>query len=176
LPLYEFEGKSPRLASSSFVHPDAILIGDVVIGEKCFIGAGAVLRGDYGSIVIGNGSNVQENCVLHAQPDTVAVVEEDVDIGHGAIVHGPCTIKSHVTVGMGSIICDGCEVGTGSFIGAGSLLTPKMVIPDYKLAVGNPARVIKDATEQHRTFSRVAVGLYQGLCERYQHTLKRIER
>jgi carbonic anhydrase/acetyltransferase-like protein (isoleucine patch superfamily) len=158
------------------VHPDAILIGDVIIGEKCFIGAGAVLRGDYGSIVIGDGSNVQENCVLHAQPDTTATIEENVDIGHGSIIHGPCTIKSNVTVGMGSIICDGCEVGTGSFIGAGSLLTPNVVIPPNKLAVGNPARVIKDTTEQHRTFSRHAVGLYQGLCERYQKSHKLIQR
>lgn len=175
MPLYEFEGKTPRLATSSFVHPDAILIGDVTIGEKCFIGAGAVLRGDYGRIVISNGSNVQENCVIHAQPDTTATVEDNVDIGHGAIIHGPCTISSNVTIGMGAIICDGCEVGTGSFIGAGSLLTPGMIIPPNKLAVGNPARVIKDTTEQHRTFSRVAVGLYQGLCERYQNTLKRVK-
>lgn len=176
MPLYELEGKSPRLASSSFVHPDAILIGDVIVGEKCFIGAGAVVRGDYGSIVIGNGSNVQENCVLHAQPGTTATVEENVDIGHGSIIHGPCTIKSNVTVGMGSIICDGCEVGTGSFIGAGSMLTPNMKIPPNKLALGNPARVDKDVTEQQQTFTRVAVGLYQSLCERYQNTFKRIEK
>lgn len=174
MPLYEFEGKSPRFAPSSFVHPDAIVIGNVTIGEKCFIGAGAVLRGDYGSIVISDGSNVQENCVVHAQPDTTAVVEENVDIGHGSIIHGPCTIKSNVTVGMGAIICDGCEVGSGSFIGAGSLLIPNTVIPPKKLAVGNPARVIKDVTEKHTTFSRVAVELYQGLCERYHNSHKLI--
>ena len=175
MPLYEFEGKSPQLASSSFVHPDAILIGHVIIGEKCFIGAGAVLRGDYGSIVIGDGSNVQENCVLHAQPDTTATVEENADIGHGSVIHGPCTIKRNVTVGMGSIICDGCEVGTGSFIGAGSLLTPNTIIPPNKLAMGNPAKVIKDVTEQQRSFTRLAIELYQGLCERYQTSLKLIK-
>ena len=176
MPLYEFEGKSPQLAQSSFVHPDAIIIGDVRIGEKCFIGAGAVLRGDYGSIVIGNGSNVQENCVIHAQPDSTATVEENVDIGHGTIVHGPCMIKSQVTVGMGSIICDGCEVGSESFIGAASLLTPGTVIPPNKLAMGNPAKVIKDVTEQQRNFTNIAVQLYQGLCGRYQRSLKLIER
>lgn len=176
MPLYEFEGKSPRLASTSFVHPDAVIIGDVVIGEKCFIGAGAVLRGDYGSIVIGSGSNIQENCVVHAQPDTTAIIEENIDIGHGAIIHGPCTIKSNATIGMGAIVCDHCEVGNGSFIGAGSLLTPRTVIPDLKLAVGNPARVIKDVNKQHEDFNKFAVGLYQGLCERYQGTLKLIPR
>lgn len=171
---YEFEGKSPRIAPSSFVHPDATVIGDVIIGGKCFIGAGAVLRGDYGRIVIGDGSNVQENCILHAQPHTTAAIEENVDIGHGSIIHGPCTIKSMVTVGMGSIICDGCEVGTGSFIGAGSLLIPNTVIPPHKLALGNPARVIKDTTEQHSTFHKLAIELYQGLCERYQKSHKLI--
>ena len=119
----------------------------MIAGEKCFIGAGAVVRGDYSSIVIGNGSNVQENCVLHAQPGTTATVEKNVDIGHGSIIHGPCTI-----------------------------LTPNMKIPPNKLALGNPARVDKDVTEQQQTFTRVAVGLYQDLCERYQNTFKRTEK
>jgi len=176
MPLYEFEGKCPRLPLSSFVHPNAILIGDVIIGEKCFIGPGAVLRGDYGSIIIGDGSNVQDNCILHVQPNSTAIIEENVDIGHGSIIHGPCIIKNSVIVGMGSIICDGCEVGAGSFLGAGSLLTPNMVIPSHKLVMGNPARVIKDVTEQHRAFSGMAIGLYQGLCERCQQSLKLIER
>lgn len=175
MPLYEFEGKRPQRASSSFVHPDAILIGDVSIGEKCFIGAGAVLRGDYGRIVIGDGSNVQENCVIHAQPNTTAIIEENIDIGHGAIIHGPCTINHNVTIGMGATICDGCKIGEESFIGAGSLLTPNTVIPPGKLAVGNPARVIRDTSEQNRAFTSAAVKIYQGLCERYQNTLKRIE-
>lgn len=176
MPLYEFEGKVPRLASSSFVHPDAIIIGAVIIGGKCFIGAGAVLRGDYGRIEIGDGSNVQENCVIHAQPDTIASIGENVDIGHGAIIHGPCIIKSDVLVGMGSIICDGCEVGTGVFIGAGSLLVPNTKIPPHKLAAGNPARVIKDTSEQNRALGKQAVGLYQGLCQRYRDGLKPIKR
>lgn len=165
--LYEFEGKCPRVESSSFVHPSAVLIGAVTIGKKCFIGPGAVLRGDYGSIIIGDGSNVQDNCTMHSQPDTALVIYENVDIGHGSIIHGPTTINNNVVVGMGSIICDGCEVGTGSFLGAGCLLTPNTVIPPYKLAVGNPGRIIKDVTEQHLDFSQKAVGIYQGLCSRY---------
>jgi len=175
MPLYEFEGKCPRLALSSYVHPDAILIGDVIIGEKCYIGPGAVLRGDYGSIIVGDGSNVQDNCVLHVQPNSTAIIEENVDIGHGSIVHGPCSIQNNVIVGMGSIICDGCEVGAGSFLGAGSLLTPNMVIPPHKLVMGSPARVIKDVTEQHRAFNRMAIGLYQDLCERCKQSLKLID-
>lgn len=175
MPFYEFEGKIPQLDESCFVHPDAILIGDVSVGKKCFIGAGAVLRGDYGRIVISDGSNVQENCVIHAQPDTTALIEENVDIGHGSILHGPCTIKSNVTIGMGSVICDGCQVGTGSFIGAGSLLPANAVIPDYKLAFGSPAKVIKDTTEYQRTFTKAAVEIYQNLCDRYNKSFQPIE-
>lgn len=175
MPFYEFEGKTPRLDPSCFVHPDAVLIGDVTVGKRCFIGAGAVLRGDYGRIVIGDGSNVQENCVIHAQPDTTAIIEENVDIGHGSILHGPCIIKSNVTIGMGSVICDGCQVGTGSFIGAGSLLPSNTIIPDNKLAFGSPAKVIKDTTENQRAFTRNAVEIYKNLCERYHKSLQRIE-
>ena len=175
MPFYEFEGKMPQLDESCFIHPDAILIGDVTIGKKCFIGAGAVLRGDYGRIVIGDGSNVQENCVIHSRPDTTALIEENVDIGHGAIIHGPCTIKNNVTIGMGSVICDGCQVGTGCFIGAGSLLPANAVIPDNKLAFGSPAKVVKDTTESQQAFTRNAVEIYQNLCERYHKSLQRIE-
>jgi phenylacetic acid degradation protein len=146
----------------------------VNIGEKCFVGAVAVLRADYGSIVIGNGSNVQENCVIHAQPGTTAAIEENVDIGHGTIIHGPCTIKSCVTIGMGAVICDGCELGEASFIGAGSLLIPNMVIPSNKLAVGSPARVIKGVNQQHNDYNKHAVELYQDLCERYHNFFKLI--
>ena len=175
MPFYEFEGKMPQLDESCFIHPDAILIGDVTVGKKCFIGAGAVLRGDYGRIVISDGSNVQENCVIHARPDTTALIEENVDIGHGAIIHGPCIIKSNVTIGMGSVICDGCQVGTGCFIGAGSLLPANSVIPDNKLAFGSPAKVIKDTNENQRIFTKAAVEIYQDLCDRYNTTFQLID-
>ena len=175
MPFYEFEGKSPRLEPSCFVHPDAILIGDVTIGKQCFIGAGAVLRGDYGRIVISDGANVQENCVIHAQPDTTALVEENVDIGHGSILHGPITIKKNVTIGMGSVICDGCQLGSGCFIGAGSVLPANLVIPENKLAYGNPARVIKDTNEYQRAFTKIAIDIYKDLCDRYHKSYIRIE-
>lgn len=175
MPFYEFEGKKPRIDSSSFIHPDAILIGDVQIGKQCFIGAGAVLRGDYGQIIIGDGANVQENCVVHAQPDTVALICGNADIGHGCIIHGPCTIKKNVIIGMGSVICDGCEIGTGCFIGAGSVLPARAVIPDHKLAYGNPAKVAKETTDFHKTFIRLAIDIYKDLCLRYKKTFKIID-
>lgn len=175
MPFYEFEGKRPRLDPSCYIHPDAVLIGDVVIGKQCFIGTGAVLRGDYGSIIIGDGSNVQENCVIHAQPGTAALVEGNADIGHGCVIHGPCTIKKNAVIGMGTVICENCRVGTGSFIGAGSVLPAKAVIPDHKLAYGNPARVIKDTTDYQRNFIQAAIDIYKDLCVRYKDSFKPIE-
>jgi len=175
VPFYEFEEKTPVLDPSCFVHPDAILIGDVTIGKHCFIGAGAVLRGDYGSIVISDGANVQENCTLHAQPGSVAFIGANVDVGHGCIIHGPCAIGSNVTIGMGSTICDNCQIGDNCFIGAGSVLPSKLVIPDGKLAFGNPAKVIKDTNEYQRTFTKMAIDVYKDLCERYRKSFKLIE-
>lgn len=175
MPLYEFEGRRPQIAATSFVHPQAVIIGDVSIGEKCFIGAGAVLRGDYGTIIISNGSNVQENCVIHAQPATTALIKENVDIGHGCILHGPCIIHEGVIIGMGSIIGTGCELETGSFLGAGSLLPQNQTIPAKKLALGNPARVVKDVSEQQTLYAKIAIEIYQGLPERYQQSLVLIE-
>jgi carbonic anhydrase/acetyltransferase-like protein (isoleucine patch superfamily) len=171
---YEFEGKSPVLDPSCFIHPDAILVGDVTIGKQCFIGAGAVLRGDYGSIVISDGANVQENCTIHAQPGTVALIGENVDVGHGSIIHGPCSIGTNVTIGMGSTICDNCTIGSNCFIGAGSVLPSKLVIPDGKLAFGNPAKVNKDTTEFQRNFTKMAIDIYKDLCVRYHNSFKPI--
>jgi len=114
LAIYEFEGKRPQIGQQCFIHPQATVIGDVQLGDNCFVGAGAVIRADYGKIVIGAGSNIQENAVIHAEPDTIALLEENVLIGHAAIVHGPCLIQHNVTVGMGSIISNGCELHSES--------------------------------------------------------------
>ena len=172
---YEFEGKVPSLDFSCFIHPDAVLIGEVIIGKACFIGAGAVLRGDYGRIVISDGANVQENCTIHAQPGTEALIGENVDVGHGCVIHGPCTIGSNVTIGMGSVICDNTQVGNNCFIGAGSVLPSKLAIPDGKLAFGNPAKVIKDTNEYQQAFTKLAIDIYKDLCVRYKNSFKRVE-
>jgi len=175
LPLYEFEGKRPIIASSSHIHPQAVLIGEVEIKENCFIGAGAVIRADYGKIVIGNGCAVEENCVIHAEPDTIAIIEDNVLIGHGAIVHGPCLIKQEVTIGMGSIVSTRCEIGPQSLLAAGSVLPPGKDIPQRKLAMGNPARVIKDLEDELLEYNHRGTKLYQNLSARYFKSLKLIE-
>jgi len=175
VPLYEFEGKRPVIPESCFIHPQAVVIGDVVLGEKCYVGAGAVIRGDYGRIVIGDGSNIQENCLIHSEPEAIALLEDNVLIGHGAIVHGPCLIKTNTTVGMMSLVSTDCELGRESLLAAGSILPPGRIIPDRKVALGNPAKAIKDVTEYMVMYNQVGVKLYQDLTIRCKTGLKLIE-
>lgn len=173
--IYEFEGKRPQVGKLCFIHPQAAVIGDVELGDKCFVGAGAVIRGDYGKIVIGAGSNIQENAIIHAEPDTIALLEENILVGHGAIIHGPCLIQNNVTVGMGAIVSNGCELEAESLLGSGSVLPPNQRVPRRKLAVGNPARVVKDLDEKYVVYNQIGVQLYQELAQRCNKSLKLIE-
>lgn len=172
---YEFEGRRPVVGSTSFVHPQAVVIGDVTIGEKCFIGAGAIVRGDYGSVIIGDGSNIQENSVIHSQPASAAVIGNNVLVGHTAIVHGPCILYDNAVVGMGALVSTGCNIEADGMLAAGSILPPGRTIPAHKLAVGNPARIAKDIDEQTANINRIAIQLYQDLAERCLKGLKPIE-
>ena len=113
MPVYEFEGKRPRIDVTAYVSPEATIIGDVVIGKGCYIAPGARLRGDWGAIVVGPFSNVQENCVIHAAPDETVILAERSHIGHGAVLHGP-VLEEHVVVGMGAIIMDDVKIGAGA--------------------------------------------------------------
>ncbi|MGE5389850.1 MAG: gamma carbonic anhydrase family protein [Deltaproteobacteria bacterium] len=173
--IYEFEGKRPLIGQHCFIHPQAVLIGDVQLGERCFVGAGAVIRADYGKIVVGAGSNIQENAVIHAEPETIALLEENVLIGHAAIIHGPCLIQHNVTVGMGSIISNGCELHSESLLGSGSVLPPNQIVPSRKLAMGNPARVVKDLDDKYVMYNQLGTQLYQDLAGRCIKGLKLIE-
>ncbi|MBO8159459.1 DapH/DapD/GlmU-related protein [Thermosyntropha sp.] len=175
MPLYDFEGKKPVIGKDSFVHPQAVLIGEVVIGKNCYIGAGAVLRGDYGKIIVENGSNIQDNATLHAEPGTEAVVSENALIGHAAIVHGPCNIGQNSVIGMGSVVNTGCQIGPESLLAAGSVLPPNKTVPSRKIAMGNPARIVKDLDENMLNYNKAAVKIYQDLAERYLKGLKLIK-
>ncbi len=171
--IYVFDGCRPRIGQGSYVHDAAIVIGNVRIGKGCFIGAGAVLRGDWGEIVVGDGSNIQENAVLHAGPESVTYLAPDSHIGHGAILHG-CHIEEHVVVGMGSIINDASRIGAGSIIGAGALVPPRTEIPPRSLAVGVPAKVIREVSRAQEDFAWMGTRLYQTLPARYAETLEEV--
>ncbi len=174
MPLYEFEGKRPSIDSKAFVHPNAVLIGEVVVEAHCYVGAGAVLRGDIGSIKVGRGSNVQENCVLHAFPDKSTVLHPNSHIGHGAILHG-CEICSNVLVGMRAIIADGVKINSFSFIGAGSFVPFGQEIPPNSLVVGYPAKVIRKVGPEHLERIKNGLAIYQDLARRHLKSFREIK-
>ena len=171
--MYEFEGKRPKVGETSFVHPEAVLVGGVTIGENCYIGPGAVLRGDFGYVEVGDGSNIQENCVVHTFPDRTARFGRDNHIGHGAVVHG-ANIGENVLVGMGSVIHERVEIGDRCIIGSGCVVTANQVIPSGKLVLGVPGKIVGDVTPEMARAKTVGTKLYQTLPPRYKATMKLI--
>ena len=170
MPLYRFEGKMPQIAEGTFVHPEAVLIGDVVIEEGCYIGAGACLRGDWHPIYVGPKSNVQENAVLHGD----CVLGPESHIGHGALLHG-CTLKHHVYVGMGAMIMNRVVIGDGCVLGTGTLITQDIEIPAGKLVVGVPGKIVGDVPEKLAEWTVWATSTYQALPARYLAGFERVE-
>ena len=173
MPFYGFEGKRPSIDRDAFVHPDAVLMGDVKIDAGCYIGAGAVLRGDIGSIEIGKGSNVQENCVIHTFPDKATILHPETHIGHGCILHG-CEICSYVLVGMGCIIADGVKINSYCLIGAGAFVPFQEEIPPNSVVAGSPAKVIKEISSEQLKQMADGRAIYQDLAKRHLKSLKEV--
>jgi carbonic anhydrase/acetyltransferase-like protein (isoleucine patch superfamily) len=171
--LYEFEGKRPLVHESAFVYPEAVLIGEVIIGPGCYIGAGAVIRGDWGRIEVAEGSNIQENCVIHTRPQVFCTLGSSSHIGHGAILHGP-KIGTNVLVGMGAIIQDNVELGDGAIVGSGALILEGTKVPPKKLIVGVPGRIVGEVSEALAQATDWGTRLYQTLPSRCHATLRRI--
>ena len=148
-------------------------MGDVRIGDQCYVGPGAKIRGDYGTIIIGNKTSIQENCVLHARISEKCEVGSFVQIGHGALLHN-CTVKDYAVVGVGSIITDYATVGIWSIIGEGAVVTSGQSIPDGKVAVGVPAKIIRDVLESDKKVWSVYKDAYADLALRYPKGLRKI--
>jgi len=172
--IYEFNGYRPVIHESSFVHPQASVTGNVIIGKHVYIGPGAAIRGDWGQIIIENDCNVQENCTIHMFPGTTVVLREGAHIGHGAIIHGG-TIGRNVLVGMNAVIMDDVEVGDNSIIGALCFVPAKMSIPERKIVVGNPAKIVKDVSDEMIAWKSKGTELYQQLPTDCFATLKPCE-
>ncbi len=170
MPIYEFNGLKPVIHESAFIHPQANVTGNVFIGKDCYIGPGAVLRGDWGKIVLEDGCNVQENCVVHMFPGTTTLLKAGAHIGHGAIVHGG-TIGKNCLVGMNAVIMDEAEIGDGCIVGALCFVPAKTVIPERKIVVGNPAKVVKDVSDEMLAWKTEGTKLYQKLPEDCRKTL-----
>ncbi|RZG49356.1 DapH/DapD/GlmU-related protein [Acinetobacter wuhouensis] len=171
---YAIDGVIPVVSPKAYVHPTAVLIGDVIIEEGVYIGPFASLRADFGGIHIKKNANVQDNCVIHGFPNSVTVVEEYGHIGHAAILHG-CQIGKNVLVGMNSVILDYAEIGENTIIGANSTVKAKAIIPTNVLALGSPAKVIRDLEAKEIAWKSKGTEEYIHLAQRCLNTLQEVE-
>jgi carbonic anhydrase/acetyltransferase-like protein (isoleucine patch superfamily) len=172
--LFQLEDRIPKIGNDTYVAESAEVIGRVVVGNNCYIGPGARLRGDYGTIEIGDFTMVEDNCVMHARPDDFCRVGKHVTIGHGAIVHN-ATLHDWVMIGMGAIVADFAVVGEWGVIGEGAVVRNKQEIPAGKVAVGVPAKVIADVRDDYKELWTGYKGLYAKLAKRNMVGLKRID-
>jgi carbonic anhydrase/acetyltransferase-like protein (isoleucine patch superfamily) len=164
--LYLFDNKRPRVGTDSYVSEHALVIGDVLIGDNCYIGHGAILRGDYGSITIGNASAVEEGVVVHAPPRDVCRIGNRVTMGHGAIIHA-AQIGDDTVIGMGAILSIRSVVSDDSIVAEGSVVTMNQVIPPGVVVGGSPARVLREVTPKDREYWGAAKTLYVDLAKKY---------
>ncbi len=175
LSVYEFQGKKPVIGKGSFVFPSADVIGDVKIGNNCYIGPGARIRGDYGKIEIGSGSAVEENVVVHARPDDKTLIGSNVTIGHGSIIHN-AKIDDWAVIGMGAVVSDWAHVGEWAVIGEGGLVKNKQSIPSEGIAVGVPVKIISSVSPSYKKQWTRFKWIYVELANKwYPESLKKIQ-
>lgn len=172
--LYEFNGKRPQVPPDSFVHPNAVLIGDVKIGHECLIAPGVSIRADFGPVTIGNRSSIQDNAVIHVFPDSIVTIGEDVTIAHGVILHD-VLIKSRCVIGMGSIVLFNAICEEDVFVAAGSVIPKGMHIPVGKNVSGTPAAVTHNVTDKQKLMAKAGIDYYRELCKKYLATMKEIK-
>lgn len=173
LTVYSIDGLVPVVDPAAFVHPSAVLIGDVIVGPGCYVGPFASLRGDFGHIEIRAGANVQDNCILHGFPGMGTVVEEDGHIGHGAILHG-CRVERNGLVGMNAVVNDNAVVGESAIVAAMAFVRAEMVIPPRTIAAGVPAKVLRALTETELAWKLEGTLGYQELAKRSLATMQAV--
>jgi phenylacetic acid degradation protein len=171
MPIYQFQGFKPVIHPSAFIHKTASIIGNVHIGKNVYVGPGAAIRGDWGEIIIEDGCNVQENCVIHMFPGVSIRLEAGAHIGHGAIVHG-ANIGKNCLVGMNAVIMDNVQLGAESIVGALAFIKAETQVPPRSLIVGNPAKVIKQVSDEMIAWKTKGTELYQKLPEQCFESLK----
>lgn len=169
MPCYSLEGVIPVVHPTAYVHPSAVLIGDVIVGARCYVGPNASLRGDLGRVVLHEGANVQDTCVLHGFPNRETVVEQDGHVGHGAVLHG-CVVRRDALIGMNAVVMDEAEIGEGAFVGACAFVPAGMLVPSKSLAVGMPARISRQLTTDELLWKVEGTRTYHQLADRCLRT------
>jgi phenylacetic acid degradation protein len=173
MPCYEIDGITPVVDPTAYVHPSAVLIGDVIIGPRCYVGPLASLRGDYGRIVLEDGANVQDTCVMHGFPGTDTVVETNGHIGHGAVLHG-AIVKRNAMVGMNAVVMDEAVVGESAVVAACAFVKAGMVIAPRSLAAGVPAKVLRPLTDEEIAWKESGTRTYHELAVRSRTTMREV--
>ena len=172
--IFEFHGYRPVVHETAFVHPNATVTGNVVIGRDVYVGPGAAIRGDWGGVEIADGCNVQETCVIHSFPGVTVVLEESAHIGHGAVIHG-ARVGRNSLIGMNAVVMDDAAIGAECIVGALCFVPAEMQVPDRKVVVGNPARIVKDVSDEMLAWKTAGTTLYQGLPRELYASLKPCE-
>jgi phenylacetic acid degradation protein len=172
--VFEIDGVRPVVHPTAFVHPTAVLIGDVIVGPRCYVGPLASLRGDFGRLILEEGANVQDTCVMHGFPEDDTVVEVDGHIGHGAVLHG-CRVGRNAMVGMNAVVMDKAVVGAESIVGAAAFVKAGMVIPPRSLVLGAPAKVVREVTEDEVKWKSYGTKQYHDLTVRSMRTMREVE-
>jgi len=164
--LFAFEGKRPRVGKNSYVSATAQVIGDVVIGDQCYVGHGAIIRGDYGRVEIGDGTAVEEGVIIHSPPDITQFIGKHVTLGHGAVLHG-IMVGDFAVIGMGAILSVLSKVGEWAIVAEGGVVKANQEVPAGKVAAGNPAAVVRDVQERDRQLWTMGKQVYVDLAARY---------
>lgn len=171
---YALEGVRPVIHPTAFVHPTAVLIGDAIVGPRCYVGPGAAMRGDFGRVMLEEGSNLQDNCIMHAFPGMDCVIEVDGHIGHGAILHG-CRVGRNALVGMNSVVMDGAVIGDSAMVAAMAFVKAGFEVPPRMLAAGTPAKILRELSDAEIAWKEEGTRDYQRLSERCHASLEECE-
>ncbi len=172
--VYSIDGVTPVVDPSAYVHPTAVLIGDVVIGPECYVGPNASLRGDFGRLVLKRGANIQDTCVMHGFPNTETVIDEEGHIGHGAVLHC-CHIGRNALVGMNAVVMDGANIGAESIVAAGAFVKAGFSCEPRSLVVGSPAKVLRQVSDKELAWKTAGTHQYQQLSKRCMATMVRCQ-
>jgi len=171
--VYAIDGVTPVIDPTAYVHPTAVLIGDVIIGPGCYVGPLACLRGDFGRLIMERGSNLQDTCVVHGFPGSDTVIEEDGHVGHGAVIHG-ARIGRNALVGMNSVVMDGAVIGEASIVAAMSFVKTGMQVPPKSLVMGMPARVVRSLSDEEIEWKFKGTLEYQQLAVRCRQNMQEV--
>ncbi len=172
--VYEINGITPVVHPTAYVHPSAVLIGDVIVGPRCYIGPLASIRGDFGRLILEEGANLQDTCVMHGFPGCDTVVEVDGHVGHGAVLHG-CRIGRNALVGMNAVVMDNAVIGEESIVAAMSFVKAGMIVAPRSMVVGTPAKIIRSLSDDEIKWKTSGTGQYHELAVRSMHTMREVE-